>query len=224
MKFLVERPNRKRLKAVIIALTVIVAVYCLHARARWKADYRSLLNGKAPIKSITFDGQQRHIFVDDPQIIADLESDFRTGHTSFPGEGGYLEYNAVFVLKSGVKIDTRIGLYKSGYPFFTWDDIKNSPKFVNRLKLHTDPVSAFLFQKMVNYPNCLDGILTNWESFAATEYAGQCALIGALDIDVIQGFSIYDSNRFHDISLRPETLKLIHDNPKGTNLILLNRR
>ena len=215
----IDSSSRKRLIALIIALAVIVVAYCQHSRARRRDDYRSMLNGEAPIKSMTFDGQQRHIFVDDPQIMADFENDFRTGHTVFPLGAGYLTYHTEIVLKSGVKIDTVVGLYKFGYPLFTWDDIKNSSNFVSRLKLHPDLVSGFLFQKMLNYQG---GVLTNWEWFGETKYEGQNAVYSALN-EVIRGPSIYESKRFHDIPLRSETIKLMQNNPTGTNLTILNR-
>ena len=96
-------------------------------------------------------------------------------------------------------------------------EIQDVDAFVNKVRAKSDPVSKFL----------LDSGLTN-NLDAAHPANGDPAPFRILLVTnlnrIVTGPSIYDSNRFQQIHLRPETDELLRENPRGQDLIRLNRR
>jgi uncharacterized protein (TIGR03663 family) len=104
-----------------------------------------------------------------------------------------------------------------GYSKFTLDDIQDVDAFVRKVQAKSDPVSQFL----------LDAGLTNQMDAAHLAKGGtnllQSILVTNLN-HLVTGPSLYASNRFQGVHLRPATDELRRQNPRGQDLIRLNRR
>jgi len=118
-------------------------------------------------------------------------------------------------------------LKTAGSPAFAAEEIRDLPKLANRLRGQTDPVSAFLWQRV---PNEGQAALTNYQPPApssnqvpaeSSEQA-QEAVVQALN-KVLGEPCIYESARFKGVSLRPETMDLMKREPTGQVLAHLNR-
>jgi hypothetical protein len=104
-----------------------------------------------------------------------------------------------------------------GFSKFTPDGIKDADAFVNKVRANSDPVSKFL----------VDSGLTNNLDAAPPANGGPARLEFLLVANlnrILTGPSIYDSNRFQEIHLRPETRELLRQDPRGQDLVRLNRR
>jgi len=102
---------------------------------------------------------------------------------------------------------------------FTAEDIKDLPKLAARLARQSDPVSAFLWQGL-SKPD--QDALTNSLASVTNQAIGQDVVLDALN-KIIGESSIYESGRFKDIPLRPETSDLMKREPTGWVLARLNR-
>jgi uncharacterized protein (TIGR03663 family) len=102
---------------------------------------------------------------------------------------------------------------------FSADEIKDLSRFVSRLKGHSDPVSAFLWQGLSNPEQAL---LTNYPLSAASSFQLKETLVQALN-KLVGGKSLYERERFQGILLRRETARLMGQSPTGANLARLNR-
>ena len=115
---------------------------------------------------------------------------------------------------------SRVGYFANvpGYSRFSPDDIQDVHAFVQRLlPPKPDPVSKFL----------LDSGLTNNMDAAHPANGDPNHLQSVLAANlnhIIAGPSIYDSNRFQGIRMRPATDELRRQDPSGQDLIRLNRR
>jgi len=101
-------------------------------------------------------------------------------------------------------------------PAFSADEIKDLPKFASRWRGKSDPVSQFLtssgITNHVDAAHPANGDPDHLESLFVTNLN-----------NIITGPSLYDSNRFEWIPLRLETEVLRRQNPRGPDLIRLNR-
>ena len=106
------------------------------------------------------------------------------------------------------------------FPSFAATNLNNLKSFADRLKQpgKSDHVSQYLKGQLSAETVSL---LANYTK--GTNIALQAALIADLN-RVIQGGSIYDSNRFVGIELAPGTASLLAENPQGAELAQLNRR
>jgi hypothetical protein len=118
-----------------------------------------------------------------------------------------------------VYLNMLLQLKSSDTSAFTAEDIKDVPKLATRLARQSDPVSAFLWQQM---PKPDQDALTNSLASATNLTAAEDVVIDLLD-KIIEDPCIYESARFKDIPLRPETSDLIKREPTGWVLARLNR-
>lgn len=99
------------------------------------------------------------------------------------------------------------------------EQLTEPPSLVKKLDTCTDTVSVFLREQ-------LDAIvrasLTGYSSTDPGAKAALSALVKNLN-QIIVGPSIYKKARFAGIALRPETRKLIKENPQGQQLARLNK-
>jgi hypothetical protein len=102
---------------------------------------------------------------------------------------------------------------------YSVDEIKDLSGIIIRLRQHSDPLSAFLWQSLSN-PKQLR--LTEYQPSAPNSNKSRNIIINVLN-KTIGGPCIYEQERFRDISLRPETADLIKQSPMGANLARLNR-
>jgi hypothetical protein len=98
-------------------------------------------------------------------------------------------------------------------------DITDPAAFAGKLTNGSDAISVFL-------RGCLQApVKADLAAYSASS-ANAKAVISALLKDLnqaISGPSIYDKARFHNIVLRPETGRLIEQNPRGQQLARLNK-
>jgi WD40 repeat protein len=100
------------------------------------------------------------------------------------------------------------------------NDYREAVQLVGKLKASAEPLSKFLWSQ---FSAPVQQLLVNLNS---TDRTKQSAAAGALVEElnkVLKGSSIYDSTRFREVKLSPETLALKAENPQGEELIRLNR-
>jgi hypothetical protein len=106
-----------------------------------------------------------------------------------------------------------------GSPTFSVEEIKDLSLIADRLRLHSDPVSAFLWKSLSNPEQILLG--SNQPSERSLRQV-QDVVVQALN-KLIGQPCIYKPGRFRGVSLRPETTDLIKQRPTGPDLARLNR-
>jgi hypothetical protein len=102
-----------------------------------------------------------------------------------------------------------------GFSLFSVGDFIDLPAFVAKLCTQ-DPISKYLWNQ---FSASTQGVLT---SATSTPEEQKLALVQALD-KILKGVLIYETVRFAGVALSPETLELRSQNPKGKDLIRLNR-
>jgi uncharacterized protein (TIGR03663 family) len=104
-----------------------------------------------------------------------------------------------------------------GYAKFAPGEIQDGGDFLQKVRTKSDPVSKYLLESGLT--NHLD---------VGTPGKGDTSQFDSLLVSnlnqIITGPSIYDSNRFQGIHLRPATDELRRQNPHGQDLTRLNRR
>jgi hypothetical protein len=107
-----------------------------------------------------------------------------------------------------------------GHSFFdepAFHGLQDLDAFVGKLLVKSDPVSQFLLNSgltnNVDAAHPANGDPDHFESLLVTNLN-----------HIISGPSLYDSNRFQGIRLRPATDELRRQNPRGLDLVRLNRR
>lgn len=105
-----------------------------------------------------------------------------------------------------------------GASTFSAPQIKDLPQFIQRLKNHPDPVSAFLWRS-----------LSNSEQLQLTHYSASTPpseLVPAVVDDLnraIAATNFFTTERFVDVSYRPVTIKFIASASKGSDIARRNR-
>ena len=102
-----------------------------------------------------------------------------------------------------------------GSSLFSVGDFMDLPAFVAKLRTQ-DPISKYLWNQ---FSASTQEVLT---SATSTPEQQKLALVQALD-NILKGVLIYETVRFAGVALSPETLALRSQNPKGKDLIRLNR-
>jgi len=102
---------------------------------------------------------------------------------------------------------------------FTTGELTNAKSLVDKLRRHSDPVSSFLWQQL---SKSNQESLTQFQASPGSLKQAANILIALLN-DSIGKQSIYKPERFKDISLRPETVKLLKRLPKEGNSMQLDR-
>lgn len=99
-------------------------------------------------------------------------------------------------------------------------DLKDLPALVAKLMQPTNAVAAYLNGRLSEQTR--QAFAQN-QGAAANSPAFQASLLGELNA-VIEGALIYEGERFAGVDLRPETRRLLAQNPQGPALAQLNRR
>jgi predicted Zn-dependent protease len=99
------------------------------------------------------------------------------------------------------------------------NEIQDLPGMINRLRQHSDPLSAYLWQNLSDPEQLL---LLNYQPPASSSNQAQAAVVQALN-KIVGETNIYEPARFKDVSLRSETSFLLQQNPRGVALAQLNR-
>jgi POT family proton-dependent oligopeptide transporter len=102
---------------------------------------------------------------------------------------------------------------------FSEGEIMDMAQLVNRLRHQSGPASAFLWQSLSSQEQAS---LSNYQPSAPGSNQVQEAVVQSLN-KAVAGPSLYESKRFQEISLRPETTNLMQQAPAGPNLARLNR-
>jgi H+/Cl- antiporter ClcA/CBS domain-containing protein len=121
---------------------------------------------------------------------------------------------------NGYVITNRILRGEYGAPAFSAGDIANLESFANKLRQPApeDAVSAYLAAQLAPATR---NLLTNYTGDAAMEL--QRALAGDLS-RVIRSGSLYETQRFAQVTLSARATRLLERKPEGLNLVRLNRR
>lgn len=98
-------------------------------------------------------------------------------------------------------------------------DIKCPLAFANNLRNKSDPVSAFLWEKLDTSDQKL---LANCQPTPSEIEQMDSVLCRFLN-KIIKGDCIYEKDRFQGVGLRPRTRDCMKDKPQGETLIFLNR-
>lgn len=99
-------------------------------------------------------------------------------------------------------------------------DVRNPHDFVMRIKSHEDPVSARIYEKFGrNIKRRLEG-LNDTPEFPDRLVRN---VVRQTNFTLRDDSHFYDAKRFEDVTLRPETKKLLAQNPTGRERIRLNR-
>ena len=106
-----------------------------------------------------------------------------------------------------------------GSSLFSMDQIKDLPKFVNKLKSQSDRVSAFLWQKLARPEQAA---LTNDQPSASSSNQVKDVVVQFLN-RIIQGPSIYEQKRFKGVRFYESSRLLKQPSPTGLNLAHFNR-
>jgi mono/diheme cytochrome c family protein len=111
------------------------------------------------------------------------------------------------------------GYWDRGSSPFTAEEIRDLSGMVDRMRRQSDPVSAFVWQKL-SIPQ--QALLRNYQPPASATNPAQGVVLDALN-KIIGEPSIYEPGRFKGIPLAIATATLLEQSPKGDNLIYLNR-
>ncbi|MGA1863905.1 MAG: hypothetical protein ACMUHX_02460 [bacterium] len=99
-------------------------------------------------------------------------------------------------------------------------DLKNPTGFMVKLRHASDPISLFLrYQFYLTNPQLL---ISAYDESGPPPESLQIALINELN-ELIRGPSIYDKERFANVTLSQDAQRLIAKNPEGEELKCLNR-
>lgn len=102
---------------------------------------------------------------------------------------------------------------------FTSSSFTDPAAFAAKLTKAADPVSVFLRRHLE--PR-VKAAVAGYSADGADAKAAVAALVKDLN-RIVSGPSIYATARFHGVALRPETARLLHENPKGQKLARLNK-
>ena len=133
---------------------------------------------------------------------------------------GFLSGMLAFTLPLSLKLalDTVFPMEKAAAAFST-SDIKDPLGLARKLALKSDDVSALLSAKI---DAAAQQALAQYQLSNAVPDQLQAALLGTLNL-TLAGQSIYEESRFRSVTLRPETRKLLEQNPPGKDVAQLNR-
>ncbi|HXR06240.1 MAG TPA: NAD-dependent DNA ligase LigA [Candidatus Acidoferrum sp.] len=117
-----------------------------------------------------------------------------------------------------------IGRYPELVATFAVNEFKDSLKFAkfkDRLSRQSDLISAFLWQRLSN-PD--QATLANYQPSAPSldQEKAQKVVVQTLN-KIIGETCIYESGRFRGVSLRAETINIMKESPKASNMACLNR-
>jgi hypothetical protein len=122
------------------------------------------------------------------------------------------------VLFDGKTLDGWIQLQNSATSF-SGGDIIDLLALARKITLKADPQSAFLNAEL---DESLRADLSGYSLQASDAKATAGALAKNLTKIILNG-TIYDRDRFQNVQLRPETQRLLEQNPRGRDLAHLNR-
>jgi len=131
------------------------------------------------------------------------------------GRVSYTQYEAHYAKKKGKKVWYLI----LGSSTFSASDIVDLPSFAKKLSRPADMVSAYINN---NLSGATLTSLANYHGLDSDPILLQTALAQSLNI-IIGSQSIFDAQRFAGVTFRPETQKLLAQNPRGDILLRLNR-
>jgi hypothetical protein len=133
----------------------------------------------------------------------------------FKAEG---QSNAPVALFDGKTLDGWIQIQNSATAFGS-GDFTDYSALAKKLTDKSDAVSAFLSAQLD------DGVKVELSAGSPSDAAVKAAKSGlAKDLNrIILGASVYEQARFRVVALRPETRKLLAQNPQGRDLVRLNR-
>ncbi len=107
----------------------------------------------------------------------------------------------------------------TNFTMFSRGDFIDLPSLAQKLAGKSGPVSTFLCEHL---DESTQTALTNYTSGSGSTNRFGTELAKSFN-QIISGPSLYDAQRFRDVSLRSETQELLNKNPQGPALMRLNR-
>ncbi len=129
---------------------------------------------------------------------------------------GMLAFTLPLSLK--LALDTVFPMEKAAASFSA-ADLKDPLGLARKLTLKPDELSAFLSAKI---DAAAQQALEQYQNSNAVPEQLQAALLADLNLALV-GQSIYEEGRFRNVTLRPETKKLLTQHPEGKDAARLNR-
>jgi len=134
--------------------------------------------------------------------------------------GGLMEPLFVYSIKVAVDVAfPGAGGIWSTLPSYSADTIEDLPKFAVRLKEHSDPLSAYLWNRF--WPATQQELLGYVETNSPPRMLGE--LVSRELSLIILDPKLYDPDRFAGVQLPLEVKQLLAQQPKDSDLIRLNR-
>jgi sugar phosphate permease len=99
------------------------------------------------------------------------------------------------------------------------NEITDLSGVIDRLRRQSDPVSAYLWQRLSMKQQ---GMLTIYQPSVPRSNVDEGIVVDSLN-SIIEGPAIYEPERFNSVSLRPETANLVQRSRAGPNLAQVNR-
>jgi len=115
--------------------------------------------------------------------------------------------------------DTGVQIEAAGLLLLRVDDFKNPISLAARLKNAADPLSLYLKGQ---FSATTQALLNQYDGVSPLSEALQRALSDELN-GLLQGASLHTPARFAGVTLRAETQRLLAQNPRGDELVRLNR-
>lgn len=136
-------------------------------------------------------------------------------------ENGFLFYNHGGVL-TRMRLDTAEtrGIFSVPATEFYEGEIMDLFYLIETLRNPSDPLSDYLMNSVFSWP--LTDYIAEYPYQSVPDSALEFELLHELTV-IVRGDSLYESNRFLWVSLRPETQALLDQNPTGFDLKRLNR-
>jgi hypothetical protein len=149
--------------------------------------------------------------LDPPKLsLRSDDVDFQRGEVESEGRNIYFN-----------KYSYNMRLQEFGCPPFAADQIRDFEALAKKLERQSDPVSAYLWEKLSPEEQLL---LLNHESSGPGLKKAITAVVQLLNGRIEIGEPcLFERKRFQDVSLRPATTKLMAENPADSSLSRLNR-
>jgi hypothetical protein len=107
-----------------------------------------------------------------------------------------------------------------GSSTFSLEEIRDLSRIVERLRRQSDPVSAFLWQRLSPSEQ---SVLMSYQPSSPSSPQARTNVVQALNRAVAEPSCIYDTGRFNGVPLRPKTAAVMKDNPAGPLVAYANR-
>lgn len=184
--------------------------YCTSLTPQQRRDLHDFYFGGLDYYRMAANGDHSQTLDPPKQSLRSDDLDFQRGEVE-------LETRNIYFDKYSYHMDVQ----EFGCPPFAAGQITDLPGLIKKVQMQSDPVSAFLWQKLSAEDQAL---WLNQDGSEASLKRTRKVLVAELNEMIEIGEpGLFDPKRFQDVSLRPETVSLAKRNPSGATLSRLNR-